>query len=48
MLRKFSRFQNYALRAMQRFALFVVVVLILGISSNYTIGTIGRTAAKIG
>ena len=38
MLRKFSRFQNYALRAMQRFALFVVVVLILGISSNYTIG----------
>ena len=47
MLRKFSRFQNFAHRAMQRFALLVVAILILGISGGYTIGQSAEQSRKL-
>ena len=47
MLRKFSRFQNFAHRAMQRFALLVVAILILGISGGYTIGQSAEQFRKL-
>lgn len=47
MLRKFSRFQNFAHRAMQRFALLVVAILILGISAGYTIGQSAEQSRKL-
>ena len=47
MLRIVSRFQNFAHRAMQRFALSVVAVLSFGISSNYAFGQSAEQSRKL-
>ena len=47
MLRKLSRFQNFAHRAMQHFALSVVAVLSFGISSNYAFGQSAEQSRKL-
>ena len=47
MLRKLSRFQNFAHRAMQHFALLVVAILILGIGSSYTFGQSAEQSRKL-
>lgn len=47
MLRKLSRFQNFAHRAMQLFALSVVAVLSFGISSNYAFGKSAEQSRKL-
>jgi len=47
MLRKLSRFQNFAHRAMQHFALLVVAILILGIGSSYTFGQSAEQSKKL-
>ena len=47
MLRKISRFQNFAQRAMQHFALLVVAVLIFGISSSFTSGQSAEQSRKL-
>ncbi|HAD20677.1 MAG TPA: hypothetical protein DCF87_01030 [Opitutae bacterium] len=47
MFRKFSRFQNFAQRAMQHFALLVGAVLILGIGSSYAFGQSAEQSRKL-
>ena len=47
MFRKFSRFQNFAQRAMQHFALLVGAVLILGIGSSYAFGQSAEQSKKL-
>ena len=47
MLRKLSRFQNFAHRAMQGFALLVVASLILGIGSSYAFGQSAEQSRKL-
>ena len=47
MLRKLSKFQNFAHRAMQSIALLVVAILILGIGSNYTVGQSAEQSRKL-
>ncbi len=47
MLRKLSRFQNFAHRAMQRFALFVVSILSFGISPIHSLGQSVEQSRKL-
>ena len=47
MLRKLSRFQNFAHRAMQRFALFVVPILSFEISPIHSLGQSVEQSRKL-
>ena len=47
MLRKLSKFQNFAHRAMQSIALLVVAILISGIGSSYTVGQSAEQSRKL-
>ena len=47
MLRKLSKFQNFAHRAMQSIALLVVAILISGIGSSYTFGQSAEQSRKL-
>ena len=47
MLRKLSKFPNFAHRAMQSIALLVVAILISGIGSSYTVGQSAEQSRKL-
>ena len=47
MLRKLSKFQNFAHRAMQSIALLVVAILFSGIGSSYTVGQSAEQSRKL-